>query len=355
MAGLRGIKELFRGMSMTKVGVQTTLARKRLGRSGLLVSVVSIGGWLGILYNPEKSETGIWGGVSEDRSARDAAAIAAVRRALSLGINYFDTAPMYASGEAERLLGVGLNALSPPERQELIISSKVGAHPQRPKAYDADTIRWSLDRSLYNLHSHQLDIVFIHDPESDAHMNQMLGPGGAVEALVALKAQGVVGAIGLGVRTHRFLLRAIESGQFDVILPSYDYSPIRNSAASVIDLAASCDVGVVSGSPYVAGLLAGLDPDLAAAKRPPDSAADLDRSRALWRWARDCGVDLGAVAMQYSLRNRHITTVLSGPRDVAEIEANIGHASTQLPAGIWDNLDAFLSTLGPQPPGGEAN
>ena len=342
-------------MPVTEAGILTTLPRNRLGRSGLLVSALSIGGWLGMLYNPDKIEPGMWGGVMEDRGARDAAAIAAVRRAISLGINYFDTAPMYASGEAERLLGVGLNALSLTERHELLISSKVGAQPGRPKGYDADTIRWSLDRSLHNLHSHHLDIVFIHDPESDAHMDQMLGPGGAVEALEALKVQGVVRAIGLGVRIHRFLLRAIESGRFDVILPSYDYSPIRNSAAPVIEFAAKRDVGVVSGSPYMAGLLAGINPDLASAKRPPDSAADLERSRALWRWARESGVDLGAVAMQYSLRNRHIATVLSGPRDVAEIEANIRHASTHLPAGIWDDLDAFLSTLGPQPPGGEAN
>lgn len=339
---------------MTAAGIQTALPRKRLGRSGYQVSVVSVGGWLGMLYDPAKSGTGIWGGVTEDRAARDAAAIAAVRRAIILGINYFDTAPMYGGGEAERLLGVGLQALSPVDRHGIFISSKVGAHPERPRGYDTDTIRWSFDRSLQKLHTQHLDIVFIHDPESDAHMDQMLGRGGAVEALELLKTQGLVGAIGLGVRTHRFLRRAIESGRFDVILPSYDYTPIRNSAASVIELAGKHDVGVVSGSPYMAGLLAGIDPDLASAKRTADSTADLQRARALWRWAQERGVDLGAVAMQYELRNEHIATVLAGPRDVAEIETNIRHATTALPVAIWDELAAFLSELGPQPPGGEA-
>jgi len=334
--------------------IQLALPRKPLGRKGFQLSVVSVGGWLGMLYNPEDAEAGSFGAVTQDRAAREAAAEAAVRRAVSLGINYFDTAPMYGQGEAERLLGVGLKALSTAERQGLFVSSKVGAPPDRPKAYDQDSRRWSLERSLKKLHTDHLDIVYIHDPETDAHMDQMLGPGGAVAALEALKAQGVVGAIGLGVRIHRFLRRAIESGRFDAILPSYDYTPIRNSAGPVIDLAFKNQVGVVSASPYMAGLLAGLDPDQAAARRRNDIPADLVRARALWRWAGERRLDLGAVAMQYSLRHPHISTVLVGPRDAGEVESNIRHATTRLPDDIWDELEAFVAELGPYAPGGEA-
>lgn len=341
-------------MHISEKKAEPLLPRKRLGRTGFELSIVGVGGWLGLLFDPKKVGGGNFGAVTDDRAAREAAAEEAVRRAISLGINYFDTAPMYSGGEAERVLGVGLNALSPTERQGLFVSSKVGAHPEIPKGYDADSIRWSLDRSLKKLHTSRLDIVFIHDPESDAHMDQMLGPGGAVEALEALKAQGVVGAIGLGVRIHRFLRRAVESGRFDAILPSYDYTPIRNSAGPVIELAYRNNVGVVSASPYMAGLLAGIHPDQAAAKRPVDIAGDLARARALWYWAQEHEVDLGAVAVQYNLRNDFITTTLIGPRDAGEIEANVRHATTPLPAGIWDELDTFLAELGPYSPGGEA-
>jgi D-threo-aldose 1-dehydrogenase len=329
------------------------LPRRRLGRTGLELSVVSAGGWLGQLYDSSKPSTD-FGRVTDDRAAREAAAEQAVRRAISLGINYFDTAPGYMGGEAERLLGIGLKALAPATRQGILVSSKVGTHPEIPKGYDADSVRWSLERSLKKLYADHLDIVFIHDPESDAHMDQILGPGGAVEILEALKAQGVVRAIGLGVRIHRFLRRAIESGRFDAILPSYDYTPIRNSAGPLIDLAYENHVGVVSASPYMAGLLAGIDPDLAAAKRTVEKGADLARAHALWHWAKEHGVDLGAVAVQYHLRNPHITTTLIGPRDAGEVEANIRHATARLPAGIWDELERLLATLGPYAPGGEA-
>ena len=58
--------------------------------------------------------------------------------------------------------------------------------------------------------------------------------------------------------------------------------------------------------------------------------------------------------MQYQLRNPNIATALVGPRDVGEIEANVRHATTVLPAGIWEDLERFMATLEPAEPGGEA-
>ncbi len=110
---------------------------------------------------------------------------------------------------------------------------------------------------------------------------------------------------------------------------------------------------MVAGSPYLAGLLAGLDPTLAAARRAADDPRDLRRARALWKWAAERGVGLGAVAMQFSLRNPHITTALAGPRTAAEVEANVAHATTPLPDSIWEELEQVVATLGPGAPGGE--
>jgi D-threo-aldose 1-dehydrogenase len=113
-------------------------------------------------------------------------------------------------------------------------------------------------------------------------------------------------------------------------------------------------VGVVSASAYMAGLLAGIAPDLAAARRIPDKSVDLSRARGLWRWAQERGVDLGAVAMQYQLRNPNIATALVGPRDASEIEANVRHATMPLPEGIWADLEQFMAMMEPAAPGGEA-
>lgn len=346
---------------MPEVTSQSSLPRRRLGRTNLQLTVLGVGGWLGLLDKPAVQRTeftvpsALWDTISTDRAAKEVAAVEAVRRAVELGINYFDTAPMYGNGEAERHLGLGLKALSPEERARVHVSTKVGTHPERSHRYEADSVRWSLEQSLRVLFTDYVDIVHIHYPLNNEHMDKILGPGGAVEALEDLKAQGVIGAISLGSRPHRFMRRAIESGRFDAVMTTYDYNLVRASARPVIELAAQYDVGMINASPYNAGLLAGIDPDMAAARRPPDLVGDLDRARALWRWSQDRHVDLGAVAMQYSLRDERLAVTLTGPRDAAEVEANVRHATTVLPPDIWDELDTFLKTLGPWTPGGEAD
>lgn len=318
------------------------LSRRRLGRTGYEVTELSVGGWLGLLDDPQAPA------VEKER-----AAIEAVRRAVDLGVNYFDTAPSYGGGgAAERHLGLGLRELGAEERGRLRVSTKVGTHPQRNQQYDRDSIRWSFERSQEVLGCERIDIIHIHDPSTDEKMDELMGAGGAVEALEELKEEGVVGAIGLGVRVHRYLRRAIESGRFDVILPSYDYHPIRGSLGPVIELAAERDVGVINGSPYCAGLLAGGDPEVANGRRG-NPEADVQRGRAIWEWCREREVDCGVLAVQYSLRNPKIATALTGPRTAAEVEGNFRHATERLPEGIWTELDSFLESLGPAPPGGE--
>lgn len=326
---------------VTQEPSRSGLPRRRLGRTAYEVTVYGVGGWLGVLDDPHATPR-----------QSEAAAIEAVRRAVDLGVNYFDTSPAY--GPAERHLGLALRELTREERGRLRIATKAGTHPERAYRYDGDSIRWSVEQSLGVLATDRIDVLLVHDPRTDAEMDQVMAPGGALEALEGLKAQRVIGAIGIGVRTHRFLRRAIESGRFDVILTPYDYTLLRSTAAPVIELAAASDVGVINGSPYLAGLLAGPNPDVAAGRRPPESSRDLERARKLWRWCQERDLDLGALAMQFSIRNQHIGVTLAGPRTAAEVETNIGHATTAFPATVWDELGELLGSLGPTSPGGEA-
>jgi aryl-alcohol dehydrogenase-like predicted oxidoreductase len=326
---------------MSSNATRSELPRRRLGRTDYQVTVYGVGGWLGVLDEPDAGP-----------KQRETSAIAAVRRAVDLGVTYFDTSPSY--GPAERHLGLGLHELTADERKGLRVATKAGTHPERAYHYDRDSILWSVERSLGLLLTDRVDVLLVHDPRTDQDMDQIMGSGGALEALESLKAHGVTGAIGIGVASHRFLRRAIESGRFDVILTPYDYTPLRASARPIIELAAARDIGVINGSPYMAGLLAGIDPDLAAARRRPADVRELERARAIWRWCQERQLDLGAVAMQFSTRNEHIAVTLAGPRTATEVEANVAHLKASIPAAIWPELDRFLSDLGPAVPGGEA-
>ena len=313
------------------------LSIKPLGNTGIETTNLGVGGHLGLLND------------SDDPARRQDEGIRTVQRAVERGVRYFDTSPMYGAGEAEKHLGAGLATLDAEVRAGLTVSTKVGTHPDRRHHYGADDVRWCYDNSREMLGP--IDIVFVHDPQSDADMDVIMGPGGALEVLEGLRADGEIRAIGLGNRNHRWQRQIIDSGRADIILPSYDYHPIRQSMAPLLDHAAAAGVTVVNGSPYQAGLLAGIDLD-ALLRRQDD--ADVERARQIYAWCAECGVEVGAMAVQFSMRQPRIGATLVGPRTAAELEDNIRHATTEIAAAVWEAFGVFLRDLQPGPaPGGE--
>ncbi len=310
-----------------------------LGRTGIETTALGIGGHLGLLDD------------DNDPARRRREAILSVRRAVELGVRFFDTSPMYGACQAEQHLGAGLATLDAETRAGLTISTKVGTHPERRHHYSADDVRWCYDNSREILGP--IDIVFVHDPGSEADMETILGPEGAFEMLESLRDAGEIRAIGLGNRNHRWQRLIIDTGRADLILPSYDYHPIRQSLDPLLDHAAAAGVGVVNGSPYEAGLLAGIDLDAAATRR--GEGPDIERARRIYAWCAERGVEVGALAVQFSMRDPRIGATLVGPRTVAEIETNIRHATAVIPDDIWETFRQFLARLEPAPaPGGEA-
>jgi len=310
---------------------------KPLGNTGIETTNLGVGGHLGLLND------------SDDPARRQDEGIRTVQRAVERGVRYFDTSPMYGACEAEKHLGAGLATLDAEVRAGLTVSTKVGTHPDRRHHYGADDVRWCYDNSREILGP--IDIVFVHDPQSDADMDVIMGPGGALEVLEGLRADGEISAIGLGNRNHRWQRQIIDSGRADIILPSYDYHPIRQSMAPLLDYAAAAGVTVVNGSPYQAGLLAGIDLD-ALPRRQDD--VDVERARQIYAWCAERGVEVGAMAVQFSMRQLRIGVTLVGPRTAAELEDNIRHATAEIGDDVWEAFEVFLRDLQPAPaPGGE--
>ena len=318
------------------------LPRRKLGRTGLEVTVLGLGGaFLGAARDRDNPA-----------AERAQIATATVRTAVECGINYIDTSPLYQDEVAERSLGIALRALSAEQRDLVHISTKVGTRVGMMRRYDKASVLRSLAISREALGRDYLDIVFVHDPASEEHMDQILGVGGAAEAIEELKAAGSVGALGLGVRNHDWHRRCIEDGRFDVVLLPYDYSPARDTARPLIELAGEHGVGVVNASPYLRGLLAGPDP-AEQARYGGQEPRDVARAAAVYAWCRERGVAVGALAVQYSTRNAGIGSTLVGSRTVAEISASCRHATAALPEGIWDEFEAASAPFPPAAPGGE--
>jgi aryl-alcohol dehydrogenase-like predicted oxidoreductase len=263
----------------------------------------------------------------------DDTAIATVRRALELGIDFLDTSAGYGMGESERRIGL---ALTPEDRRRIRLQTKAGSGT-RPKAYSGDAIRRSVEASLQRLRTDTLDVCLIHDPDD---MEPVLAPGGGIEALDRLKQEGVIGATGLGVRSHDFQRAAIADGRFDVIQTYLDYTLLSQTAAPLIAEAAAAGLGVVVGSALATGLLGGGEAPPMRYSNP--TAADDPEVRAaldLRRWAVEHGTSLPALALQWILRNPRVGVVLTGAASPAEIEENARAIIELLPPGLWDAYD----------------
>jgi aryl-alcohol dehydrogenase-like predicted oxidoreductase len=297
---------------------------RRLGRTGLEVPALSLGG-AGI--------GGSYGEVPERES------IATVLYALERGIRYIDTSPLY--GDSERRLGLALEGVP---RSDYLLSTKTGTHPDRRGDYSWEGTLWSVENSLRLLKTDHIDLLLVHDPRDAADMETIFGPRGAIEALEHLKAQGVIGAIGLGQRDHAWHRRAILSGRVDAILTYNDYHPLRITALTdgLVTLARQHDVGVLNGSPFAHGLLNGEDPRTRTTMQQP--APDVEKASRLYDWCRDNGVAMPAVALQFCLRQPLIDTTLTGAKTVAELKQNLDAIEEPLSEEVWTELESLHLT-----------
>jgi aryl-alcohol dehydrogenase-like predicted oxidoreductase len=312
---------------------------RTLGRTDLRVSELALGAApLGNLYMPVSDE--------------DAAA--AVRAAWEGGVRYFDVAPHYGLGLAELRLGRALAGLP---RDEYVVSTKVGRvldpNPApagsdldrggfavaddllRRRDYSSDGVRRSLHDSLERLGLDRVDVLLVHDPEE--HMEQAIGE--AVPALVALRSQGVIGAIGVGMNLVEPLRRFVRETDIDVVLVAGRYTLVDRTATSLLEECGDHDVAAIVAAPFNSGLL--IRDDIAGGPRfdygeaPPDVVA----------CARDCarvcarhGVPLPAAALRFGVRHPASACVLAGMRTAAEVEANLAWLQASLPEELWAEL-----------------
>jgi aryl-alcohol dehydrogenase-like predicted oxidoreductase len=159
---------------------------RKLGKTGLEVSAIGLG-------------------CAQLGSSCAEYAVKIVRRAAELGVNYFDTARGYSDSEVK--LGLGLRG----KREKIYISSKTGAKTKEGA--------WQhVHESLERLQTDYLDNYHLHGLREREDLEKRLGPGGALEALIEAKEQGLIRHIGCTSHTSQALVMALERFDFEIIL-----------------------------------------------------------------------------------------------------------------------------------------
>jgi D-threo-aldose 1-dehydrogenase len=312
---------------------------RALGRGGLHVESLSYGvAALGNLYREVTAE------VAHD----------AVDAAWEAGVRYFDVAPHYGLGLAERRLG---EALASRPRDEFVISTKVGrllvesdSHPGemddegfavprthvRVRDYSRDGVLRSIDESLRRTGFDRLDIVLVHDP--DDYRREALD--GAFPALDELRRQGVIRSYGAGMNQSAMLTDFVRETDLDVVMVAGRYTLLDRSAGDdLLPAAAERGVSVIAAGVFNSGILA--TDDIASDAMfdyAPAPAAVLAQARRLAERCRDHGVSLPVAAAQFPLTHDSVSTVCLGARSRSQVLRNAQLFETPVPAELWDDL-----------------
>ena len=298
------------------------MAERRLGRTGLHVSEVGCGGF---------QFTGEFGVARQE-------ALAIIRTALDAGLNYFDTAPMYGFGESEELLGRGLRGF---DKHPVIVSGKVGwldrtvVRAAGDAAYtDRDAIVRVVEHSLWLLRRDRLDIAMIHEPEwPQWKIDASTGDSVVLSTLEDLKKAGIIGAVGIGGQDLAMNTAMVETGRIDVVLTFMHYDlAVQDARDALLPAAERHDVGVILGGPYRQGALAAKATDrIAEMRRTGEYPWGFDervvrRLDAIYALSDRAGMPLPELGLRYLLSDTRVSTIIPGPRKVAELVKNLEYA-----------------------------
>jgi D-threo-aldose 1-dehydrogenase len=309
------------------------------GRGGLRVGPVGYGtAALGNLYTALDDET--WR--------------ACVPAAWQAGIRYFDTAPHYGLGLAERRLGESLAGLP---RDEYLVSTKVGrllapntafqgerdnghfdvpATHTRVRDHSADGVRRSLDDSLDRLGLDRVDVVYVHDPEE--HYRQTLDA--ALPTLDELRREGVIGAYGVGMNEPGLLADFIRNSDLDVVMIAGCLTLLDQTALlRLVPEATQRGVSIAAAGVFNSGILATEAPGSGSRYGyEPASPTTLAKARRIADICSEHGVTLPEAAAQFPLRFPAVKTVVLGAASAAEIRRNASLLDRPAPEELWDRL-----------------
>jgi voltage-dependent potassium channel beta subunit len=311
---------------------------RRLGRSGLKVSEISLGSW--ITFGAQIDE---------------ATAISLIHAAYDQGINFFDNADMYANGQAEVVLGKAIQDLT---REELVISSKVfwptGKGPNA-RGLSRKHITESVNASLKRLQLDYLDLYFCHRYDPDTPVEEV------VRTMTDLISQGKILYWGTSEWEASQVMEAFGiARQYGLIPPTmeqpqYNLFHRKRVEDTIMPISRDLGLGLTTFSPLYYGILSGKYNE----GIPQGSRASLDdyswiRDRItpaniaivkkLTEVARDLSITPSQLAIAWILRRKEVSSVITGASRLEQLDENLG-ASEAYERFTENDIDRIFECL----------
>jgi aryl-alcohol dehydrogenase-like predicted oxidoreductase len=310
---------------------------RQLGKTDLFITPLGFGSWA--------VGGGAWQfgwGAQDDRES-----IAAINRALDLGINWIDTAAVYGLGHSEEVVARAIKGRA--ERPYIFTKCSMVWDEQGRISHSLkrESIRREVEDSLRRLQVDTIDLYQIHWPNPDIDIEE------GWSTLSELKREGKVRYIGVSNFNVDQLQRAMKIDRVDSLQPPY--SLIRPEVENeVLPFCEKNDIGVIVYSPMMSGLLTGrmtrerinsLPEDDWRGKNPefqdPRLYRNLWLAELLKNIGRHHGLSAGEMAIAWALRLSAVTGAIVGGRSPAQVDGIVGAADFRLSEDEIDGIDRF--------------
>jgi aryl-alcohol dehydrogenase-like predicted oxidoreductase len=315
---------------------------RRLGASGLNISIVGFGAWP---IAGEANATGNLGPADDDES------IAAIHRSLELGVNWIDTAPGYGCGHSEDVIGRALRGMRDPPYVFTKCGFVWGEDRKMRLSLEAASIRAEIEQSLGRLGVEAVDLYQIHwiEPEVDPDIEQ------AWTTLAELRREGKVRHIGVSNFDVPQIRRAQAIAAVETLQPPYSLLE-RSAETEILPFCGAQDIGVIVYSPMQSGLLTGSMTAQRVASLPssdarlfdpnfvePRLSQNLAVADALRRIADRLGRPCGELAIAWTLAHAAVTGAIVGFRRPSQVDGILAGTSLQLTPDELVEVTALVS------------
>lgn len=268
--------------------------------------------------------------VSEDRAQKT------LNRFFQGPVNMLDTSRNYAMGESEKRIGKAIkeNGGWP---NGFLLSTKLDRNMDT-LVLDKNRVRESLEESLKTLNVDSVDILFLHDPEYAKDITDITKKGGAMDELFKIKNEGLAKAAGVAMGKVDIMFPLLKDWDFDVIINHNRYTLLNREANEMYDYASSKNIAIFNAAPYAGGVLAKGPDNFKKVTYQDATEEKLAPAREFEKVCKKHNVELGAAALQFSLRDNRITSTICGVTSVESIEKNLAWANTNIPEEFWNEV-----------------
>ena len=313
-------------------------ATRQLGNSDMHLTAIGFGAWA--IGGGDWQFA--WGHQEDDDS------VAAIQRALELGINWIDTAAIYGLGHSEEVVARALQGVAAKPYVFTKCSMRWNDKREIYRSLTAASVQEEVENSLSRLKLDAIDLYQVHWPQPDAEIEE------GWEALAKLQQQGKIRWLGVSNFNVEQMKRAQKIAPITSLQPPYSLLN-RKIEDEILPFCQQNNIGVINYSPMSSGLLTGkmtaeriqnMPQDDWRRKSPnflePKLSKNLELVELLRTIAASHDVEPGVVAIAWTLRNPTVTAAIVGARNARQVEGTLPAMDFRLSAEEVNRIDAFV-------------